>query len=199
MGKQVVVIDYDPRSDLMDIAQGLGIPVIRDDAIKETVLTAASIERAQAILLCTQNDSLNLQVALKARNYNPEIKVILRIFDNDFAKSLKQQFGFEALSATAIASPIFAASATDVDITPPIMIEGQPNSLARLQVPGNSDLVGMSIEKVEDLFNVSVVLLKHTDDIEFHPSSDSQIRQGDTIAVLGTPENIDHLVMCNSC
>ena len=93
-----------------------------------------AVPRARAVILCTQNDSLNLRMALKARSLNPKIEVVIRIFDDDFASSLQTQFGFHAMSATGMAAPLFAAIAAHVDVTPPITIEGQPHILAQLQV-----------------------------------------------------------------
>ncbi len=84
--------------------------------------------------LCTQNDSLNLKVALKAQRLNPNIHVILRIFDDDFAHGLQEQFGYTAFSATAMAAPAFAAAASGVDMTRPITVEGQSMSLAHLKI-----------------------------------------------------------------
>ncbi len=105
MGEEVVAIELDPKTDLAASVKDLGIPVIADDAARETILEAANVSRARAIMLCTQNDSLNLQIALKSRNLNHDIKVVIRIFDDDFARSLQEQFGFHAMSATAIFHP----------------------------------------------------------------------------------------------
>ena len=114
-------------------------------------------------MFCTQNDSLNLEIALKARNLNPDIEVVVRIFDDEFAESLQKQFGFRALSATGMAAPIFAAAAANVDITPPITIEGQPHILARLRSQRQfADSSGMTVNQVEEEFHTSLVFLRQT-------------------------------------
>jgi len=59
----------------------------------------------------TQNDGVNLQIALKTRSLIPDIHVAVRVFNDGFARALNEQFGFQALSAMLSASPIFAASA----------------------------------------------------------------------------------------
>jgi Trk K+ transport system NAD-binding subunit len=41
MYKDVVVIDSDPRADLIEIVRALGIPVIQDDATREVILEAS--------------------------------------------------------------------------------------------------------------------------------------------------------------
>ncbi|HMN63098.1 MAG TPA: NAD-binding protein, partial [Anaerolinea sp.] len=116
IGQDVLIIEQTAKPHLTDVLAKLDIPVLHEDATRMDVLANANIKRAKSIILCTQNDSLNLEIALKARNLNPKIEVIIRIFDDEFADSLQKQFGFKALSATGMAAPLFAAAAASVDI-----------------------------------------------------------------------------------
>ena len=171
MGQDVVVIEINPKADLVASVQDLGIPILADDGKREAALKAAGVEKAQAIILCTQNDSLNLQIALKARKLNPAIQVVVRIFDDDFAIALQEQFRFQALSATGRAAPAFAAAAAGVDMTRPITVEGQELSMASLQIQHGSPLVNTSVASIEKDAEVSVVLLRRGNEIsDFHPA-----------------------------
>ncbi len=203
MTQDVVVIDLHPNDetskvDLIESIKSLGIPVIQDDASRELILKAAGIQRARSIILCTQNDNLNLQIALKARTMNPNIRVILRIFDDEFAQSLQKQFGFTALSATGMAAPVFAASAANIDITPPLTIDGQPHSLARIKIPMKSRLSGKSVEEIENQYQISIVLINRVGQKQFHPSGEMLIHENDDIVVLGAPEQISLLIHKNN-
>jgi voltage-gated potassium channel len=197
LDQEVVVIDLNPREDLVEAVRAMNLPVLHGDGTRETILEAAGVGRAKTIVLCTQNDSLNLQMAVKARSLNPDIHVIMRIFDDDFAQALEKQFGFSAMSATGMAAPIFAATAAGMDITAPITIEGQSLSLARLQVSPQSKLVKRCVSQVEQGYQLSVVLLRHADEDDFHPAGDRQLLAGDTLAVLGGPEQINRLAQDN--
>ncbi|MCL5999187.1 MAG: TrkA family potassium uptake protein [Chloroflexi bacterium] len=192
--QEVVVIELKPDADLVASVRAMGIPVLQEDGTRETALEAAGVRRAHAIMLCTQNDSLNLQMAVKARSMNPNIRVILRIFDDDFADALEKQFGFTALSATGMAAPVFAAAAAQVDITRPITVEGHALSLARMEVPARSSLVGMTVSELEGKFDVSVVLLRRNNQSDLHPSADRTLAARDMIAVLGEPARIEQLM-----
>jgi len=194
MDQDVVVIELDPQHELVSAIQEMGIPVIHDDGTRETALSAAGITRARSILLCTQNDSLNLQMAVKARSLNPIIEVIVRIFDDDFAQSLQTQFGFKALSATGMAAPVFAASAANVDITPPISIDGEPNSLARIEISNTSPLLDQSLDSIENQYHVSIVLHSQSGQIQHHPAGIRKIIAGDSIVALGHPTQLNSLV-----
>lgn len=197
MEEPVVVIELNPNADLVGTVQAMNIPVIQDDAARQTVLEAAGIRRAKTIVLCSQNDSMNLQIAVKARNLNPAVRVVIRIFDDDFAESLQQQFGFVALSATSMAAPAFAASAAGADVTRPITVEGQSLSLGRLAVKEGSKLHWRSVSEIESRYDVSVVLLKNQRNLDLHPTGEQVLRSGDIVAVLGSPDRLNAVVHDN--
>jgi Trk K+ transport system NAD-binding subunit len=199
MDQDVVVIELDPNSDLIAGARSMDIPVITDDGTREIALEGAGIRSARALLVCTQNDSLNLQIALRARSLNPELHIVVRIFDDDFATSLEDQFGFRAFSSTGTAAPVFAAAAAGVDMTRPITVEGEALCLAHLQINSLSSLSGLNVEQVEAQYNVSVVLLRHgTDPANYHPPPDRMLSVGDAVAVLGSASDISVLAQKNN-
>jgi len=197
MGESVVAIELNPSADLFKSAQEMGIPVLQDDAIRPQALEAAGISRAKTIILCAQNDSANLQIALKARSYNPNIQVVIRIFDEDFAHALRDQFGFTALSATEMAAPVFAAAASGMDVTNPISVEGQQLSLARMTINRESVLAGKTVGFVEDNYHLNVVFVRYDHHSEMHPTDSRILTGGDMIAVLGGPEQLSHLIHDN--
>lgn len=197
MQENVVVIEMKPNAEMVSTVRELRIPVIQDDATRPATLEAAGIRRAKTIILATQNDSLNLQIAIKARSLNKDIQVVIRIFDADFAQSLHEQFGFVALSATGMAAPVFAAAAAGADVTNPISIEGKQLSLARLTISPSSQLAGKTVGFVEDNYHLNIVLVRHDHQSEMHPTDSALLGAGDTLAVLGGPEPLNHLLHDN--
>lgn len=198
MGQDVVAIDLDPKVDLLKSVQALCIPVLTDDSTRDAALKAARVQKARAIILCTQQDGLNLQVAMKALSLNPDIQVVVRNFDDDFASALNEQFGFQAISTSATASLIFATTAAGVDMTRPITVEGQSLCLASINVGSLSQLPGISVEDIEGDFDVSVVLLRRKDEQpDFHPGPDRVIKGDDVLAVLGGASEISNLAQRN--
>jgi len=197
MGEQVAVIELSTNADTVNATRERGIPVIQDDATRPAVLESANIRSARTIILASQNDAMNLQIALKARSLNPKIQVVVRIFDEDFAHALQEQFGFIALSATEMAAPVFAAAAAGVDVTNPISVEGQLLSLARMTINPDSVFDGKTIGYVEDTYHLNIVILRHDHQSEMHPTDSSSLHAGDTIAILGGSEQINHLMHDN--
>jgi len=197
MGKDVAVIELDPAVDTFKAVQKMGIPVIQEDGTRTAALEAANIKAASTIILASQKDSMNLQIALKARSMNPDLKVVIRIFDEDFAHALHDQFGFLALSATEMAAPVFAAAAAGADVTNPISIEGQQLSLARMILDANSRLSTKTVGYVEDNYHINIILLRHDDKSIMHPTDTSSLHAGDIIAVLGGPDQLKQLMQDN--
>jgi len=197
MGKSVVVVEINPGTHTTAAARDMGIPVIQGDARHPGALEAANIKDARTIILASQDDAMNLQIALRARSLNPDIEVVIRIFDEEFAHSLQKQFGFIALSATEMAAPVFAAAAAGADVTNPISIEGQQLSLARLQILPSSTLADKTVGYVEDNYHLNIILLRHDHQSEMHPTDTRPLHAGDTLAVLGGPEQLSRLMQDN--
>ena len=197
MGENLVVIELNPSVDTFSAIQAMNIPVIQDDATRPAALESANIKEARTIILASQNDSMNLQIALKARSLNPKIQVVVRIFDADFAQALQDQFGFIALSATEMAAPVFAAAAAGADVTNPISVEGQLLGLARITITDASHLANKTVGYVEDNYHLNIILLRHDHKSEMHPTDACPIAIGDTLAVLGGPLELSRLVHDN--
>lgn len=197
MGENLAIIELSTNADTINEVRNWGLPVIHDDATRPAVLEAANIQKARAIIMASQNDAMNLQIALKARSLNPNIQVVVRIFDDDFAHALQDQFGFIALSATEMAAPVFAAAAAGVDVTNPISVEGQLLSLARLTISKDAPFSTQTIGYVEDNYHLNVVLHRRNSHSEMHPTDKTQLHPGDVIAILGGPEQLNRILHDN--
>ena len=198
LDQDVVVVEANPSAELVAAVKQMGVPVIENDASKEVTLELAGVRRARAIVLCTQNDSLNLQVALKARRLNKTIQVVVRIFDDEFAQSLHDQFGFTAFSATNMAAPAFASAAAGVDMSSPITVEGETLNLARLKLVPASKLAELSVGEFEEQYDVSIVMLRRNNESDLHPAGREKLSEGDALVVLGGPAEIGVLVKNNA-
>ncbi|HMZ08297.1 MAG TPA: NAD-binding protein [Anaerolineales bacterium] len=194
MGENLVVIEFNAEADTINVIKQMGIPVIHDDATRPAVLEASNVKTARAIIMASQNDAMNLQIALKARSLNPKIQVVVRIFDDDFAHALQEQFGFIALSATEMAAPVFAAAAAGVDVTNPISVEGQLLSLARLTINQIAPFATKTVGYVEDNYHLNIVLHRRDGESEMHPTDNTRLQPGDVIAILGSPDMLNQIL-----
>lgn len=108
----VVVVEKNPDGKFIHQVRQQNIPLIISDATQEETLANANIKGAKAIICATDNDILNLEIGLNAQSLQPGIKVVLRIFEKDFAEKIEKHFDLHvALSSSAIAAPAFASAA----------------------------------------------------------------------------------------
>lgn len=194
MGEALAVIEFNADADTVIAVKNMGVPVIHDDATRPSILEGANIKKARAIIMASQNDAMNLQIALKARTLNPKIQIVVRIFDDDFAHALQEQFGFIALSATEMAAPVFAAAAAGVDVTNPISVEGQLLSLARLTIAKEAPFASKTVGYVEDNYHLNIVVHRRNGESEMHPTDNTRIQPGDVIAILGGPDQLNRIL-----
>jgi Trk K+ transport system NAD-binding subunit len=111
-GHEVVVIEPDLNNRFLNIVRSLGIPVIHGDGGLSATLTEANVQKAEALLAVTSDDTANLEIALSAKSLAPKLPVVVRNQDPYFSRMVQQVFEFEAVLCPAeLATPSFAAAA----------------------------------------------------------------------------------------
>jgi voltage-gated potassium channel Kch len=106
-GDDVVAIEKDGTARFIGEARQAGVPVLIRDMKEDQALLDAGITSARAIIIASNDDTANLEVALDARRMNPGVRVLMRMFDQQLASKLKEALGFdEAFSSAALAAPM---------------------------------------------------------------------------------------------
>jgi hypothetical protein len=95
LGVDVVAIDRAPDARGARVAEEHGVPLIVGDASRDEILRAASIDTCRSLLVVSTDDAVNLQAALHARAARPDLRVVLRLFDDDFARRVEQAFNID--------------------------------------------------------------------------------------------------------
>ena len=85
-GREIVALEANPEGRFVEKVKALNIPLLICDARRSENLIKAGVERADAIIPCTDNELANLDIALDARELNPNIKVVMRMYDADLAR-----------------------------------------------------------------------------------------------------------------
>jgi hypothetical protein len=105
-GEHVVAIELDPTGRFVAEAKATGTPVLIRDMTDDLALADAGIEHARVVVIATNNDLANLEVALDSRRMNPKVRVVMRLFDQRIADKFKDvKLIDEAFSAAALAAP----------------------------------------------------------------------------------------------
>ena len=185
------ILGTDQKAELVELSENVAIVI--GDAVSPHVLAKANVEKARAILVLTDNDLANLEIALNAREINPQIRVVLRMFNERLGQRLVGTFGFQAVySTSSLAAPSFSSALYSNKILQTIKVgEDKCVHMARLAVQSGSKLVGQTILQVEEAANVSVVLHHTQGKQELLPSVQATVQKGDELFILAELEAID--------
>ncbi|WTS99023.1 NAD-binding protein [Streptomyces sp. NBC_00090] len=148
----VVCVEEDPEARGVPLARGLGVPVVLGDVTEEGVLETAKIGRAHALLALTSSDTTNLEATLHARTVRSDLRVALRLYDDDFATAVYRTLRAvhpEALtrsrSVTHLAAPAFAGAMMGRQILGAIPVERKVLLIAALLVAGHPRFEGRTV------------------------------------------------------
>ena len=196
--EEVVGIECNPEGQFVESIREMGVPVIIGDAQRREMLVEAGVERACAIVICTQDDLTNLAIALEARELKSDIRVVMRMFDGELAKKVGKAFDIHAaFSTSALAAPAFAAAATQTEITHSFYIDDELLNVGEIKVQPASRLVGKSLAELEAELDFSVILYKGCEGIDLHPDPQIRLHGDDRIVVFASLDVLNRLSQLN--
>ncbi|MGX9887457.1 NAD-binding protein [Streptomyces sp. NPDC002276] len=148
----VVCVEADPEARGLAVARRLRVPVILGDVTQEGVLESAKIHRAHALLAVTSSDTTNLEAVLYARSVRPDLRVVLRLYDDDFATAVYRTLRAahpgaltRSRSVSHLAAPAFAGAMMGRQILGAIPVERRVLLFAAMTVGGHPQLEGRTI------------------------------------------------------
>ncbi len=197
MGSDVVAIDLDPNDHPLDMIDDVRIPIIVGDGRTPAVMEKAGLRFAEALIVCTANDFLNLEVCVRAREINKTARIVVRMWDNQLSNHLKNSLNAETLSSSDLSAPAFAGMALGADIAPMLHIHDEPYSLIRLQVEPGSFMDGSTIAALQDENEMDIVLHERDDQVNVHPEGDLLVRSGDIIVTFAKHTRILQILARN--
>ncbi|MEU1364722.1 NAD-binding protein [Streptomyces sp. NPDC005803] len=154
LGIPVVCVEDDPDARGIPVARRLHVPVVLGDVTQEGVLEAAKIERSRGLLALTSVDTTNLEAALYARSLKPDLRVTLRLFDDEFATAVYRtlrtahpQALTRSRSVSHLAGPSFAVAMMGRQILGAVPVERKVMLFAAIEVAGHPQLEGRTVEQ----------------------------------------------------
>jgi voltage-gated potassium channel len=193
----VVAIEREATSDLFDEILSWGVPVITGDARHKKTLHDAGVEYAKAVILATSDDLANLDAALTARELVPNVRVVLRLFDETLASKFAGAFSMPAISTASVAAPAFIAAATGRKVYQEFHLAGQQVYLIDMTIRADSRLVGMQVGDVQSDKQVNIVMHQGPTGVDVNPDHDVKLNPGDTILVIAPIERLIKLESAN--
>ncbi|MBN2043370.1 MAG: NAD-binding protein [Anaerolineales bacterium] len=197
-GKDVVAVEIDEKGRFFDKVMALNVPVILGDATRSENLRKAGVQYADAILPATNDQMANLEIALDAREINPGIKVVMRMFDQEFARKVEKGFGIHtAFSTSALTAPIFAAAAMRLNIKHSFYVGDELMNLSELIISPESDLIGWSLNRLEREMDLTVLYFMDGEIRDIHPDKERVLDAGDDLLLLASIETLQKVRRLN--
>jgi voltage-gated potassium channel len=183
-GVEVVAIEANEKGRFVVLSKELGVPVLIRDMKEDQALIDAGVEHARAIIIATNDDMANLEVAMDARRMNPKIRVTMRLFDQQIAAKLSGILVDAAYSASALAAPYVAALSLATNITPGRAIGGAPYVTTELVVASGSAWVGLRYDEIEQAHAMRVLARTAAGgQLESPPRSGAVVGESETIVL----------------
>jgi len=165
---------------------------IEGDATNDDVLVKTGIGRAKGLFAATNQDNLNLVISLSARRLNPDIKIVSLCVNHSNMDKIKLAGADIVVSANYIGGLRMASEMVRPTVTSFLdeMMRDKNKNLRIEQVDLNSSLAGKNIGdlKVNSLKDTLLIALKTDGLWVFKPEDNIEIKSGDSLIVMTTPE-----------
>ncbi len=190
-GEKVIAINVSEKEEWLPDFAKRGVVIIQGDARQRRTLVSAGVERASALIACTSDDLTNLDIALDAREANPKIKVVLRMFDTALAAKISKGFNINtAFSVSALAAPALAAAATRAKVDYSFKLKGKLLNVTSVTFTPASPFFGKTIGEIEQQANCSVISQETEAGLTMHPARDHVIGASERFNIVGSLEAI---------
>lgn len=194
----VVAIDWKIGHDKEAELNQIGVPVIVADGRDRHTLELAGLPDADALVVCTANDQLNLEVTLRARDMNPNVRIVVRAWDTQFADQIRRLLGVNAvLSSSDLSAPAFAGAAVGIEVAQSFEMNGTRYSMIRLVVAPGSRLAGRTIEELQSGEHIDIVLHEQNGSAKVNPPGGALVQAGDGLVMFAHHDHIVDVAMDN--
>ncbi len=201
LGVPVVAIDKTESARGARLVREQGIPLIIGDASRPETLRAASVDTALALLALSTDDVVNLEAGLQGRSANGELRVVLRLFDGDFADRVQRSFGIgSSKSVSYLAAPAFAAAMLEREVTGTISVKRRVLLVAEVPVVAGSRLEGRTVAAAQRTGEVRVFALANgrTRQTTISPPPDHRLGPDDWLIAVATRAGLNRMLTAST-
>jgi voltage-gated potassium channel len=197
-GVPYVVLDF--SREALDAAREHDDLVIEGNATEDEDLLRAGIDRAQGIVVASDDDADNIYIALSARNARRDIQIVARASDEDAERKLR------LAGADRVVQPYTAAGRTMANLVLKPQVTafldtvttatGADLHMAEIEVHATCVNAGRSIRDLHvrrETGAIIVALRKRDGTFDTTPEPEAQIEPGDVIVGVGTTEELQRL------
>ncbi|MGK7917930.1 MAG: NAD-binding protein [Prochloraceae cyanobacterium] len=181
--QNVLGININPNSDQTILPD---MPLIVGEA--KEALTKANLSTAKSVVVITDNEMENLEIALMARNANPKINLALRTYGQTLSNYLAEILpGAQALCTCEIAAKAFAGAAFGENIINLFRLKNRTILVTEYRIEPGDTLNGFLLADIAYGYGVIPILhQKPATPSTFMPSDDIFLQVGERLIILAT-------------
>src|SRR5437764_1688506 len=187
-GNRVNVLWQDD-SEFEHAVEDIGARFISGRLESRESLERAGVREAGTILALSRDDQLNLQTALRARDTNPSIRIVLRQFNRTLAAKIEQNLpNCSVLSLAWYSAATYAAVALDPSCFRGLQFPEPDGPLTgfALRVADNHDVAGRTPAEAERALGVRLIAIDGDTEIR----RDAPIAPGARLVVFGAIDRL---------
>lgn len=194
-GQVVAVVDTHPPADDPRLA---GLTVVAGDCRRPENLERAGVKDARGVLIVTSNDLVNVSTALLVRRLNPDVRVVVRMFNQNLLDRLGAAVkNTVALSVSALTAPVLAMTAATGEALGAFKLDAGPRQVSELTVTEGSGLAGLTVAGVcgrQHLVPLAYIPAAGAARLLLDVPGDTRLSPGDRLVVAGAPHDLCTLV-----
>src|SRR5690606_28291512 len=148
-------------------------------------LQAASVRTGRALIIVSTDDVANLETGLVARAEKPDLRIVMRLFDGDFADRVQRAFAINASrSVSYLAAPAFAAAMLGREVLHTIPVNRRVLLVGELPIGAESDLEHRPAGSIDLVNEVRLLAIRTEERVRWQPPRDRPLRRDERIVVV---------------
>jgi Trk K+ transport system NAD-binding subunit len=196
LGVPVVCVEMNEDAVGVPFARREGLPLVIGDATRKETLRSAWVSTCRAVVTVTSDDITNLEAGLSSRDLKDNVRVVLRLFDDDLAGRVHRNFRIPvSRSVSFLAAPAFAAAMMERLIIGTIPVGRKVMLIADVPIAQGSVLEGRPLSDVNQPGESRVLAVgrRGGQHFDWEPQAGYRLVRGDRLIVLATRTGIGHV------
>ncbi|MEH2063737.1 MAG: NAD-binding protein [Nostoc sp.] len=170
------------------------IPLIIDNIAD--ALGKVNLANSKSVVVVTDDDIENLEIALMAYSKSPTTRVIIRTYDQSFCDNVARLFPYaQVICTSAISAEVFAAAAFGENILSLFNFDTQTILVVEYMIEAGDTLNRLLLAEVAYGYGVVPILYQRLrrSPVKLMPSDHIQLDVGDRLVVLANSNNLQRI------
>jgi Trk K+ transport system NAD-binding subunit len=200
LGFDVACVDRNPDARGAPLARRLGLPLVIGEGYAEDTLRVAGLQTCAALVSVTSDDIVNLETALQARALREDLRLVLRLGDDDLAQRVQKTLGnIISRSVSYMAAPAFATAMLEHQVLRTIAVGRHVLLIADIRIEPGTGIVARPLAELESdgLARVLALHVKGTQGLNWSMDRHYSLAPGDRIIVLATRAGLSRFLAGN--